>query len=157
MFKPLGTFALLLALTTTQSLASDQPFGCYVTNYDSAHLAKHKGQTITSMSLKLYSGKEVEGFTAYMFADISVKLRGDKTNIWSEVADCSGKPGAWKCGIECDGGGFALKEDGTNIVLTNSSYFRVTKDGCGETSHHIEAKPGNRMFKLSKSKLSNCK
>jgi hypothetical protein len=157
MLKHVCLAAVLLAFSNQILQAAEPPFGCYVRNYDKQHLKIHKGQNITSMSLKLYSGKDVEGFTGAMFADVSVKLRGDNKQTWSEVADCSGKPGAWTCGIECDGGGFTLKENSTGIVLTNSSYFRLAKDGCGENSMMIEATPEHRVFKLKKSQLSACK
>jgi hypothetical protein len=157
MLRRLICATTLLALSAAVAQAAEPPFGCYIRNYDKQHLTKHKKQDITSMSLKLYSGKDVEGFTGAMFAEVRVKLRGNTKQTWSEVADCSGKPGAWKCGIECDGGGFTLKEDDKGITLANTNYFRVAKDGCGENSMMIEATPEHRMFRLKKANLANCK
>lgn len=149
--------ALTLLVFTTNVAAEDLPLGCYTNTYSKAHLAKHKGQTITTIKMRIEK-PEVAGDPAIkVVAYYDVTLRGKGKQKWGEGADCRGTAGAWKCGIECDGGGFDLIEDAKGITLINSVGFRVAEDGCGENSLTIEPEPGNRRFRLSKSEPSACK
>jgi hypothetical protein len=148
---------LVLGTATIQPFAAGLPIGCYVNTYNDQHLQKHKGQSLTSIMLKVTDGKQYEGFTQDLVAEITVKLRGDAIQTWSEEAVCTGKPGTWKCVIDCDGGGFTLSESRGSMTLINSLGFRVTKDGCGESSVTIEPKPGDRRFTLSKVQTPACK
>jgi hypothetical protein len=157
MLTRLFLIASIFATTTSPSFAADTILGCYRNTYGKQHLSKHRGQSITFMKMKLYKGDAAEGLNVDMYAEVTVKLRGNGKQMWSEVADCTGKPGAWKCGIECDGGGFELSDDTNGLTLTNTRGFRVALDGCGENSVTIEPEPGNRRFRLSKAKLSACK
>jgi hypothetical protein len=51
-----------------------------------------------------------------------------------------------------------LNENASGLTLSNSKGFRVTGDGgCGEDTDEVAAQPGNRLFRLSKAKLSACK
>lgn len=150
-------FALSLLAFTSSALAEDLSLGCYINAYDKKHLAKHKGQTDTSISLKLYKITPGPDTTAApMNAEVKVKLRNSK-KIWSEDGNCYKNIGEWKCGIDCDGGNFRLSEYKNGITLFNIDGFRVSQDGCGEDNETVEAKPGNRMFRLSKADLSACK
>jgi hypothetical protein len=146
----------LLAITNNLS-AETLPLGCYTNNYDKAHLAKHKGQTITSIKLRIENSETTSDPRIKMTAYYDVTLRGKGKQKWGEGADCTSGPGAWNCQIECDGGGFELIEDAKGLTLINTRGFRVTLDGCGENSLMIEPEPGNRRFRLSKSELSACK
>jgi hypothetical protein len=157
MLTRLFLIASIFATTTTPLFAAETVLGCYSNTYSKQHLSKHKGQSITFMKMKLYKDDSAEGLNADMYAEVTVKLRGNNKQTWSEVADCAGKPGAWKCGIECDGGGFELADDANGLTLINTRGFRVALDGCGENSVTIESTPGNRLFRLSKAKLSACK
>jgi hypothetical protein len=149
---------LFSAFMITGVCASDQPQGCFTNTYDKAHLAKHKGQSITSIKMLLKDARNLENSQDDFHAEFEVTLRGQGKVKWGDVGLCRGKPGAWRCNIECDGGGFELKDDDNGLTVINSRGFRITKDGgCGEETDYVEAKPGNRLFRLSKSKLSACK
>jgi hypothetical protein len=152
--------ALVLSVLPIISIgmAKDLPLGCFTNSYDKAHMAKHKGQTVTSIKMSILDSRKLENSNATLVAEFDVTLRGQGTVKWGEAAFCRGKSGAWTCQIDCDGGGFVLAEDANGITLLNSDGFRVAKDGgCGEENNSVDAKPGNRMFRLSKAKLAACK
>lgn len=157
MFNRSAALAFSLIAFSPHVLAEDLPLGCYINAYDKAHLAKHKGQTVTSIKLKLVDARKTENAGAVMFGEIAVILRGKPKDIWTETGLCNGKAGNWKCQIECDGGNFVLAEDANGLTLINKEGFRISKDGCGEDNEAVHEKPGNRMFRLSKAKLSACK
>ncbi len=150
--------AVALCLFGPCAGAETLPLGCYTNTYDKAHLDKHKGQTITSITMKMIDVRKMENAGAVMWAEFEVTLRGKGKAKWGETGLCNGKPGAWKCQIECDGGNFGLAEDANGLTVINTDGFRISRDGgCGEDTDAIEAKPGNRRFRLSKAKLSACK
>jgi hypothetical protein len=121
-------------------------------------MAKHKGQTITSIKLLLKDMRKVENAGSPMDAQVDVTLRGQGKIKWGDGGLCRSKFGVWRCDIECDGGGFELAIDNSGLTFINTRGFRITKDGgCGEETDYVEAKPGNRMFRLSEDKLSACK
>ncbi len=151
-------FGLALLAITTNVTAEELPLGCYANTYSKAHLAKHQGQRITSFKMLIVDARKMENAQDAFHAEFEVTLRGLGKTKWGDFGLCNGKPGTWKCNIECDGGGFELAEDAKGLSIINSRGFRVTKDGgCGEVTDYIEAQPGNRRFRLSKAKLSACK
>ncbi len=158
MFIRSAALALSLIAFSSHLMAEDLPLGCYVNSYDKAHLVKHKSQRITSIKMLIEDARKLENSQAAFHAEFDVTLRGEGKTKWGDVGLCNGKSGNWKCGIECDGGGFELAEDANGLTVINTRGFRVTKDGgCGEVTDYIAAEPGNRMFRLSKAKLSACK
>jgi hypothetical protein len=142
MFQRIAAISIAFCALTTFANADVLPLGCYVNKYSKFHLAKHKGQNITSIKMRIEDGKTIENSSVTMFAYFDVTLRGRGQEKWSEGADC---------------GGFELVEDDDGITLINSRGFRVAADGCGENSVTIEPTPGNRRFRLSKAELSACK
>lgn len=156
MRKPWFFTTLIVLMFNTAVFAAEQQLRCYVNNYDKQHLAKHKGQTVTSMKIRLYKIiPEPDTTAAPMNAEVTVKLRNSK-KTWSEDGSCTESAGEWKCAIDCDGGSFRLSENENGITLFNDNGFRVSQDGCGEDNDSVQAQPGNRMFRLSKAKLSLC-
>jgi hypothetical protein len=153
-----AAIALSLISTSCHVLAEDLPLGCYVNSYDKAHLAKHKNQIVTSIKIVIEDARKLENSQAIFHAEFDMTLRGQGKTKWGDVGLCNGKAGNWKCQIECDGGNFHLAEDANGLTLLNKEGFRITKDGgCGEETDFVEPKPGNRIFRLSKAKLSACK
>jgi hypothetical protein len=149
---------ILLSIASTPVSSAEKTFeSCYANTYKASHLNKHKTQRLSSITLKLYDGKELEGTNGHYMADVSVTLRGSDTSKWTETALCVDGVKEVTCSIECDGGSFVLKGDNGGMTLINKVGFRVAKDGCGETSERIEATAGNRLFRLSNAKLSACK
>jgi hypothetical protein len=158
MFQRVVVATLLSCTPLSATWAKEKPYACYTNSYDKAHMGKNKGQTVTTIKVTLMDVSGIENPGADMWADFEVKLRGEGKTKWGDTALCNGKDGLWKCQIECDGGGFELHEDANGMTLSNSQGFRVTRDGgCGEVTTYVDAQPGNRLFRLSKSKLSSCK
>lgn len=158
MFQRVVVASFLSCMLVSTTWAKEKPYACYTNSYDKAHMAKNKGQTVTAIKVTLMDVSAIENPGADMWADFEMTLRSKGKTKWGDTALCNGKDGKWKCQIECDGGGFELSEDAGGLTLSNSRGFRVTSDGgCGEVSEEVEAKPGNRLFRLSKAKLSACK
>jgi hypothetical protein len=158
MFQRVAVFFLFSCLVMPTAWAKEKPYACFTNSYDKKHMAKNKGQTIATIKVTFLDVRTLENPGADMWADFEVTLRGKGKIKWGDTAFCNGKDGKWKCDIECDGGGFELNEDASGLTLSNSRGFRVTSDGgCGENTDFVEANPGNRLFRLSKAKLSACK
>lgn len=158
MFQRMSFAILLTCIIVPSAEAKEKPYACYTNTYGKKNLSKNKGQTVTTIKVTLMDVSGIENPGADMWADFEVTLRGEGKTKWGDTALCNGKDGHWKCQIECDGGGFELHEDANGMTLSNSRGFRVTSDGgCGEVTTYVDAQPGNRLFRLSKAKLSACK
>lgn len=158
MFQRVVFATLLSCMIASTAWAKEKPYACYINTYNKKHMAKNKGQTVTAIKVTLMDVSAIENPGADMWADFELTLRSGGKTKWGDTALCNGKNGHWKCQIECDGGGFELDEDANGITLSNSRGFRVASDGgCGDATTYVDAQPGNRLFRLSKAKLSACK
>jgi hypothetical protein len=159
MFQRVAVSVLLSCLLVPTAEAKEKPYACYTNSYDKKHMAKNPGQTVTTIKVTFLDVSTLENPGSDMWAEFEVTLRGEGKTKWGDTALCNGKNGHWDCGIECDGGGFQLDENESGLTLSNSRGFRVAPDGgCDDGSTTVDAKPGNRLFRLTKAKkLSACK
>jgi hypothetical protein len=149
---------------------------CFGRVYDARHLAAHSKQRVTAMhifkDLSADSTKEDPPATAQ---EIRERDGGDGNFAVTAYVYFRDKPGKlfhhWlscnsfegervTCSIDCDGGSFNLKEDGSSLLLQNNGF--VVIGGCGESEEEAEQRdfvsPGadDRVFRLDPEPLKVC-
>lgn len=162
----------------TSLLPSHMPLGqevCFGRTYDAAHLRKHPKQRVTSFHLfrdftpdpnkevpqetrEKVIAEDGEGSLEIM---AYVRFR-DRPGLFFNGLGCNkGINGGVRCGIECDGGGFMLKEAGDSLLLENQGF--VVIGGCGASEDEADqadyVKPGadDKAFRLDRKPVAECR
>lgn len=138
---------------------------CYGRAYGADHLKKNRNQRVEEMSLHHHprtfglddgSGKiSFDSKTAELFFQLKVKFR-DSDQIYSDSGSCSPDGNRYRCFIECDGGGFYLKDRSSDsILLINERGFSVS--GCGsEDYREVTPKTQDKVFRLYRLPAAVC-
>ena len=139
---------------------------CYGRSYDAAHLKAHPRQTVTDMQFRLtYYAHEPdesykEGQRNYYF-ELRAKLRGAQK--WNEAfGECSAAAdGSIVCGVDCDGGGVAVKRrDPDRLLVYFDEIARIRMAGCDgdDEGDGVELTPGadDKEFLLGKLGDAEC-
>lgn len=163
---------LLLAVSGTafaqDSLAKFLPkkegaTACFRRVYDSAHLAKHKDQTVVEMGFRISyvvarDEDYGEGASYYAF-QLLAKRKGDERELKADGV-CSETKGRIFCGVECDGGGLYLKSRGEKSILLDfgESDGILMSVGCTEDEGTEVLRPGkdDKSFRLDRLQASHC-
>jgi hypothetical protein len=122
----------MMALTLGgAAMAQGVPTGCFIRDYDAAHLAAQPAQVVSAMWLRIEPVEEVHAFfemTVRMADQGHAGKAGLGGQILSEGGACL--DGA-RCFVDCDGGGFAVtRQQGDSIDIT-TDWMRVARFGCG--------------------------
>ena len=125
-------FALLL-LVPMSAGAQDVPMGCYLRDYSPDHLAKHPEQVVDRISILFRPGNQ---FTAaevnVLFADQGHAARDGYGGLrGAETAGNFNADVPLKFAVECDGGSFDVIESSADHILIETSWFRLSDNGCG--------------------------
>jgi hypothetical protein len=141
---------------------------CFVRVYDAAHLAQHPKQKVTAMMLLVSGEPDAETKQVTYSFSMGVKMRGSSTRMTS-AGDChhstastdAGKSAAtFSCGVDCDGGGFAvaLSEDAKAVLLTLAGGVAIWAPGKDdpEDRKELEAGTDDHDFQLYRTNLNDC-
>lgn len=184
----LPLLSLLFALTVSTTLQAQEqrvsplpshmPLGqeaCFGRTYDAGHLKQHPKQRVISFHLfrdfTPDATKEMPQETREkMIAEDGdggihvmayVRFR-DRPGLFFNGLGCNpGINGGVHCGIDCDGGGFMLKESGASLLLENEGF--VVIGGCGASDDEAEqadyVKPGadDKVFRLDRKPVAECR
>ncbi len=115
--------ALAFVAVAAPSFAASGYEGCYLKTYDAAHMAAHRGQTVTSLRLKV-SALDNAPFIAS--TAVTVTLRGRRTRYFTG-GDCTLDSGVFNCGMDEDAGAFILAHAGADLRLTLTGSFRLNR------------------------------
>ena len=137
---------------------------CWQRQYDEAHLKSHPDQQVTAMTFgaEFHRHEDPEpdnpGLTLF---GMSVALRDGKSGVAS--GGCwLGEAGQLRCGVDCDGGGVALKlrDDGSLLIdLEATGYIRMEGEcGGGMEDATFPLEPGldDKQFLLHPVKTALC-
>jgi hypothetical protein len=148
---------------------------CFGRTYDSAHLARHPKQRVTSLHLlrdfspdpnterEPASREEMlkqDGDNGYVNVMAYVRLRDRKGLFWNGLTCRRDEKGLVRCGVECDGGGFRLRPAGDGLTLDNDGF--VAMGGCGASEDEDErtefVNPGadDKNFRLDRRPIAEC-
>jgi hypothetical protein len=136
---------------------------CYARRYDAAHLNAHPQQKVAEIKFRLAYYRHdpddyaPQGQRNYYFA-VLARLRGQDETLTS-IGECVPFEGQISCGVECDGGGFALTRrppDKVLISLGDEGRLRMTR-GCDESdSVDLESGADDKEFLLTRTDDKSC-
>ena len=100
-------------------------YACFVRKYDSAHLAQHPKQKVSTMKLLMTAEIPSDASTFNYSFRLGVKYRNRSANLESfgdcghVVAEDAGQEIRFGCGVDCDGGGLgvALAKDDKSATV----------------------------------------
>lgn len=149
---------------------------CFGRVYDQQHLAAHSKQRVTAMhifkDLSADPMKEDPTETAQEILERDgdggnfgvaayVYFRDKPGKLFHHWLSCNNfQSDRVACSIDCDGGSFNLKENGSSLLLQNNGF--VVIGGCGESEEEAEQRdfvsPGadDRVFRLDPEPLKVC-
>ena len=139
---------------------------CYARVYSEEHLRKNSTQRVTEIRFNHFpttfgvndeSGAiKFNPATGELFFTISVRFR-DSEKLYVDGGSCLPDGDQYRCNIECDGGGFVLKDRTKDtILLVNQSGFSVS--GCGgEDYREVQPDPDDKVFRLDRLPNLLCK
>ena len=141
--------AAIMAAAPAQAALLDDYFGgggsCYSRVYDRAHLASHPDQLVTEIHLGSSTIAD-PGFDGTLL-EFGFTLRGG--NRYSAVAYCERNG----CGLEGDGGNFALARDGNALQLSVGDFLAL--EGARDFSPDL-TESDDTVFLLYPSRASAC-
>jgi hypothetical protein len=182
-----AAFAVMFAFAVSGASAQEKasplprhlPLGqeaCFGRVYDAAHLKKHPKQRVTAFHLfrdfTPDTNKETPAETREEMEDIDgdggirvtayVRFR-DRPGLFFNGLHCSMSADGSKvsCGIDCDGGGFFLKDAGKSLLLENRGF--VVVGGCGasedeeENSDIVQPGADDKVFRLDPLPVAQCR
>lgn len=127
---------------------------CFVRHYDHAHLAAHPEQRVTDMVALAYR-QDGPGTPESVF-NMTLRFRnipGDQ----QFPGVCQSVAGSQRlaCGVECDGGSFAVSGSGETSILVDIS------GGIGSCDGEIPAGAGfgsdDKIFRLDRTDIADCR
>lgn len=159
-------------------LPSHMPLGkevCYGRTYDRNHLASHPRQRVTSFHLfRDFTPNESAESPSYSAGNLReadgdggiivsayVRFRNRPGIFWNGLNCTRTESGTVRCGIDCDGGGFALRGRGETLLVENEGF--VVVGGCGaseEDSAQADfVAPGadDKVFRLDPKPVAECR
>jgi hypothetical protein len=99
--------------------------GCYIRQYDAAHLARHPEQTVTQIALYPSALSYDPGFE---LLELFVRVTG--TNLeYHATAYCDRSADRWDCGLEGDAGSFILTGEKPGLLRLTLNRDGISFEG----------------------------
>jgi hypothetical protein len=125
---------------------------CYARTYDTAHLAAHPQQTVTSFFVGAagaeWRSTETPGHFTVAFG---FRITGH-ADLYSGIGICAPNGDALACDVEGDGGQFVIARNGDRLRVTLQ---RLEVEGAHDFSPDLAA-ADNRVMLLSPDQASAC-
>ncbi len=127
--------SVLVATFAGTATAQTVPDGCFVREYDSAHLAAIPTQFVARLMLNFYPSPHEDldvtwvDITADMAPDGRAAAEGLAGRRLIEIGGNFLQP--LQFGVECDGGSFDVVSYDGDTLLIETEYVRVSTSGCG--------------------------
>jgi len=153
-------------LFAAEPAVQGKTFACFARRYDAAHLAQHKAQKVTNMTL-LVSAEFVPEDKALNYAfSVGVDFRNRKGKFVSS-GDC-GHPVASEvsadklqlgCGVDCDGGGLSIEmTNADKSVLVRIDRMSMWDESKADEDQRTGFGGGvdDKVFRLDRVGLEQC-
>jgi len=141
------------AARAADDIGLDLP-ACYERFYDARHLTAHPSQHVRTMRIRFFRHPDADTVSAIMNLDFRPESRRYREPGVTYVAGfiCMREGNGVRCGVECDGGGVALRFNGRapgTITLDAGEGF-VMSGSCPDESRHerFNPRPDDRVFQL---------
>ncbi len=129
---------------------------CYARTYTASHLAKHSGQKTAFIQFAYLPGQFGPTAPGDLEFKVSVRFKYGP-EVFTNTGLCFPKGAAYRCQIECDGGGFELKDqDADSILLINKSGFVLSECDGGDAFVELLPEPDDKVFRLDRMPVANC-
>lgn len=130
--------------------------GCYERVYEARYLRQHKKQQIVKIRLQIGVGQGPDGPFEYLDR-LDAVFRKTK-RYQGNLVECLPKGDELSCGVESDGGRFAITDRGRDkgkqaIRITNQTYLRFDD---AEDKLNVAATGEHREFRLYKVSNGPC-
>jgi hypothetical protein len=106
--------ALAAAVLAEPASAADDARGCFVRDYDRAHLAQHRDQLVTNVRLLVKSA--APGSADRFDFVLWLKKRG-RPEALHTLGSCRETASGFRCSVECDGGGIDVGNRGAYVMM----------------------------------------
>jgi hypothetical protein len=144
----------------------DKATACFARRYDAAHLARHPEQKVARMRLLITSEKAPEDAGRDTTFNLGLNYRARQT-LYLSMGSCGharsedgGGEARFGCGVDCDGGGFAvaLAKDGQSVTVTIDYRLRIWRKGKADdsTTPDLEPDADDKSFRLERVELKQC-
>lgn len=173
---PVAAFAitLLAAPALAGDIGAEKLFGhdpgnnaahaCFSRTFDAAWLKAHPDQNIEKLTV--YVGRKAMEEGVWHAGNMDIKFR-DSKEAWRVSADCSGEGGSLHCGVDCDGGGYAMTAiSKSQLSVTPDDYLRYYNangtDAVDETDQAAPRentagfKTGDKNLTLDRTDIQDC-
>lgn len=136
---------------------------CFSRVYDSAHLAKHKDQTVAQIGFNIAyvvvrDEQYGEGAKYYAY-ELRVRRRGDGPELIAQ-GNCENRGSRISCYVECDGGNIYLRPRGERSIVLEfgDSDGILMNSGCSDDESTDVLRPGkdDKSFRLDRLPASHC-
>ena len=147
--------------------AQGKTYVCFARRYDAAHLAQHKAQKVTQMTLLVGAEMVPEDKALNYSFSVGVDFRNRKGKFVSS-GDC-GHPVASEvsadklqlgCGVDCDGGGLSIEmanaDKSVLVRIDRMSMWDESKPDADERAG-FDAGADDKVFRLDRVDLEQCK
>lgn len=143
----------LLAASAPVAHAYD---GCFERTYDASHMAKHTGQTVTAVKLRLKPRSMDDGYN--VAAEMRVAFRGGNDDYYAGGI-CQDRKDSLYCGLEQDAGQVAITAEGVDIKLSPITDVRTESASGNEEDVVVIAasNPEHRTFLLRAASSEACR
>lgn len=133
---------------------SDEPT-CYSRSYSADHLRKNPAQRVSYIRFDHVPGSMGEVGPGELAFSVSVRFKESPKTLTNSGL-CFPLSETYRCQLECDGGGFELKNrDLSSLYLLNPSGFIVSSCG-GDDYVELAPKPDDKIFRLNRLPPSEC-
>lgn len=172
---PFGAFAQDEKSSPMPSHLPLRTEACFGRVYDPAHLSAHPRQRVTAFHIAREfkadpnseyeptpesEARNADGSDGRISVTAYVRFR-DRKGVYANGLSCWKTDGAKVlCGIDCDGGSFALRPAGQSLLLDNNGF--VVVGGCGasedeqENEEHVLPGADDRTFRLDPKPFAAC-
>lgn len=147
---------LLVSVANTAVMASDSVEGCFVRNYDAAHLATHVNQLVTNTRLVV---RRSETNSAYSYNFILEFMMRGRTKPLRTEGSCRKEGKSFNCSVECDGGGVNVVPFSTHAMMYLDSIRMVDCDtGSENPGKYVSVSGGldDREFRINRVNDNMC-
>ena len=156
--RVLSTIFISLALAGGAARAQLPAQGCFLRDYDAAHLRANPAQGVAGLRLWFYS-ETTDGSQPAVMVEARMAGQGQavRDNVAGQVLTQTGIcDGRDSCYVECDGGLFTAERVEGGLRLTTRFFAVGEQDSCGGTSDLAEGQDRQTVYQLAAAPDAAC-
>lgn len=153
--------SLAIALAGPAVSAANITKGCFLRDYDAAHLAKHPAQVVDWIRMDIFAdeyGETVAYLDVFTANQGHARRDGLGGQVLSQALFCWEKQdGQTGCSVECDGGtAFITRDDGNTLVFRTKNLLVGDTESCGGAMDIAEVPGTFTTYRLNRAVPAAC-